>query len=134
MIHTLFRVMVVEDDGILAAALEQAFADAGVTHIVICPSTEAALHALDDARPDAVVIDVHLTDRDDGWAIAELVGMLGPRPPRIAFSTGSPQDIPPRIAEMGQVFAKPYDPSDLVRALCEVEKGGLLHRLRSAIG
>ena len=126
--------MIVEDDAVLAVALEAALHDAGVGEVVICPSTDAAMHALDQAAADAVVLDVHLADRDDGWAIAELVAMLGPRRPRIVFSTGSPDDIPAHIAEMGRVFAKPYDPAELARALCSHEPGGLLHRLRSAMG
>ena len=32
---------------------------------------------LEQARPDALILDVHLADRDDGWALAEVVAMLG---------------------------------------------------------
>ena len=129
------RVVVIEDDAVLAMALEGALLERGVETVVICSSSAAAMHALDAAGTDAVVIDVHLADRDDGWAIAELVAMLGPRPPRIAFSTGSPEDIPPEIAGRGPVFAKPYDCAELARTLCEGDdRSGLLERLRSAIG
>ena len=129
------RVLVVEDDAVLALALEDALHDAGVEKVVVCSSSEAAMHALDEAAIDAVVIDVHLADRDDGWAIAELVAMLGPRPPRIVFSTGSPEDIPAAIAGMGPVFTKPYDCAELARTLCRGEhRAGFLHRLRSAMG
>jgi CheY-like chemotaxis protein len=128
------RVLVVEDDPVLALALEDALRCGGASDVAICPSMESTIAELDKARADAIVIDVHLADRDDGWAIAELVDMLGTRPPRIVFSTGAPQDIPAEIAEMGPIFEKPYDLSALVAALSGEEKRGLFARLRDAIG
>ncbi len=126
------RVLVVEDDVLLAMALEQALEDAGVEQVVTCASADAALHALDDALADAIVLDVHLADRDDGWALAELVAMLGSPQPRIVFSTGTPEAIPPKIAEMGLVFAKPYNPADLAKAVMNDHRTGVFARLRGA--
>jgi len=126
------RVLVVEDDAILAVALEAALLDGGALQVVICSSLAATMAELEEARPDAIVLDVHLTDRDDGWALAELVDLLGTKRPRIIFSTGAPQDIPPEIAEMGEVFEKPYDPAELVEALSSERKVGLFARLRGA--
>lgn len=128
------RVLIVEDDPVLALALEDALLERGAGEVVICPSIAATMAELEGARPDAMVIDVHLADRDDGWALVELVDMLGTRRPRIVFSTGAPQDIPPKIAEAGAVFEKPYDPANLVAALSGEEKRGLFSKLRSAIG
>jgi CheY-like chemotaxis protein len=124
------RILVVEDDGLLAMAIEQALLDAGAGEVVLCNSTDAALAALRVKRPDAIILDVHLADRDDGWAIAELVDDIGPNPPRIVFSTGAPQDIPPRIAEMGPILVKPYDPAELIEAIRGPERPGILERLR----
>jgi CheY-like chemotaxis protein len=125
------RVLVVEDDPILALAIEDALVHLGnARDVVICPSTAATMAELEKERPDAIILDVHLSDRDDGWAVAELVELLGPKRPRIVFSTGSPEDIPPGIAEMGPVFEKPYDPAELVEALSGDGKTGFLARLR----
>lgn len=128
------RVLLVEDDAVLALALEGALLDAGATDVVICSTMSAAIAELEKARPDALILDVHLADRDDGWALAEVVAMLGTRLPRIAFSTGSPEAIPPAVREMGPVFAKPYDPALLAEAVLRSPKGGLIARLRGAIG
>ena len=127
------RVLVVEDDPIQGMALEAALIEAGASEVVLCPSIACTMEALEQGSADAIVLDVHLADRDDGWALAELVDMLGPKRPRIVFSTGSPQDIPPEIAEMGAVFEKPYDPAQLAAALAEGAKTGLFARLRGAI-
>jgi CheY-like chemotaxis protein len=125
-------VLVVEDDSILALSIETALLDAGATEVVICPSIAMTMDALEQGPAEAIVLDVHLADRDDGWAIAELVDLIGPKPPRIVFSTGAPQDIPPEIAEMGPIFEKPYDPARLVEVLAS-DKEGLFDRLRNVI-
>lgn len=124
------RILVVEDDALLSLSIEDALLDAGARSVKICPTTDEALAALREDKPDAIVLDVHLADRDDGWAIAELVDSIGPKPPRIVFSTGAPQEIPERIAELGIVLEKPYDPADLVRAVSGTAKKGLLARLK----
>ena len=130
---SLRRVLLVEDDPVLALALEDALLRGGAGEVVICATMQATMQELEkNARPDAMILDVHLGDRDDGWAIAELVSLLGNKPPRIVFSTGSPQDIPENIAEMGPVFEKPYDADQLVKALQGERKAGLFARLRRA--
>ena len=127
------RVLLVEDDAVLALSLESALLDAGATKVVICSTMSAAMAELEQARPDALILDVHLADRDDGWALAEVVAMLGTKLPRIAFSTGSPEDIPAAVREMGPVFAKPYDPAALAIAVLCPPKGGLIARLRGVL-
>jgi CheY-like chemotaxis protein len=127
---SLGRVLVAEDDPIQGMALEAALRDAGAAEVVVCPTIACMMEALEEGPADAVVLDVHLADRDDGWALAELVDLLGPRRPLIAFSTASPEAIPPAIAEMGPVYAKPYDPADLAEALASGVRRGPLARLR----
>lgn len=128
---TLGHVLVVEDDAVLCMAIEQALLDGGAKSVHCCASTEAALAELENRCPDAVILDVHLTDRDDGWAIAELLTQLGARTPRIVFSTGNPGAIPAKIAGLGLVLEKPYAPEDLIAALLAgPKKFGLFGRLR----
>ena len=128
------RVLLVEDDPVLALALEDALNAACSAEVVICPSMESTMAAIEEQWPATMIIDIHLADRDDGWALAELIDLMGTKRPRIVFSTGAPQDIPEAIAEMGAVFEKPYDPARLVTALCSGEQSGLFTRLRGAIG
>lgn len=118
----------------LGMSTEDTLRAAGVDHVDICPTTEGALEVLRTTRPDAIILDVHLSDRNDGWAIAELVETLGKDSPTIVFSTGAPQDIPPEIAELGSVLTKPYAPEALLAALREPGRRGLLSRLRGALG
>ena len=128
------RVLIVEDDPVLALALEDALRDACAAEVVICATMDATMAELERELPDAIVIDVHLADRDDGWALAELADLVGTRRPRIVFSTAAPQDIPEEIAEMGAIFEKPYDPAQLAAALCGEDQRGLFARLRGSRG
>jgi CheY-like chemotaxis protein len=120
---------VVEDDPIVALATEAALLDAGAAEVVVCPSIACTMEALEQGPAAAIVLDVHLADRDDGWALAELAELLGPRPPYIVFATGAPQDIPPEVAEMGPVFEKPYDAEQLAEAVASGVRRGLIARL-----
>lgn len=127
---SLRRVLVVEDDPILGMATEETLQDAGVDEVEICATTDKALEALKRDPPDAVILDVHLADRDDGWAIAELIETLGTHRPTIVFSTGTPEAIPAEIAELGSVLEKPYTPDALIHALRQPTRTGLFERLR----
>ena len=127
------HVLVVEDDAVLGMVLEQALLDAGVAQVALSSSTEQAMQHLRQERPGAIVLDVHLADRDDGWAIAELVRTLGPNSPRIIFSTGAPQDIPTDIAALGCTLEKPYDAEVLIEVLRQPKRRGIISRLRGAL-
>ena len=128
------RALIVEDDTLLAMQLEDALNDGGADEVAVCGSVAAAMAQLEKMKPDILIIDVHLADRDDGWAIAELVTQLSPRPPAIIFSTGTPELIPPEIASLGAVMGKPYRPEALIATLREHRrKPGLLARLREVL-
>jgi DNA-binding response OmpR family regulator len=126
--------LIVEDDALLAMELEDAFSEGGAERVVTCNSVVAAVAELEHLQPDILILDVHLADRDDGWAIAELVTELSPHAPAIVFATGTPELIPERIARLGAVMGKPYRPAALIATLREHRrKPGLLARLREAL-
>jgi len=131
---SLGRTLIVEDDGLIALDLAEALTEAGAEKVAICPSVAAALGELERLKPDVLVLDVHLADRDDGWTLAELVSQLSARPPLIVFSTGAPDSIPAAIAGMGHVLVKPFPPEDLVLLVrAHRQRPGLIARLRGAL-
>ncbi len=131
--HKIGTALVVEDDPLLALSIEDILLGAGSPKVTVCSSTQQAVAALDKEKPDVLVLDVHLVDRDDGWAVAELVKELGPNPPRIVFSTGNPEAIPEAVAELGTVLTKPYAPEALIAATSNTRRTGLFARLKGAI-
>ena len=128
------RALVVEDDAILGMALADTLRGGGAKSVEVCVSIGEAMAKLEKTRFDVVILDVHLEDRSDGWALAELLKELGPRPPRIVFSTGSPEAIPPASAELGTVLEKPYEPAELLAALhAQAAPTGLFAKLRETL-
>jgi DNA-binding response OmpR family regulator len=125
--------LVLEDDPFLALTIEDALRDAGVAVVVICADAGSALAELEKDRPDILILDVFLADREDGWAVAELVAELCPSRPAIVFSTGAPDKIPAHVAQLGTVLEKPYSPDELVAAAARMGGGGLLARIRDAL-
>lgn len=108
------HILLIEDDATLSLWIEEVLRDAGTTKVTHCISTQEAMVALKDGEFDCIILDVHLADRDDGWAIAELIQSVTLKRPQIIFSTGSPDDIPDHIAKLGTLLEKPYTEEALV--------------------
>ena len=123
-------VLVVEDDAALALAVEDALLDAGARDVMIAATTAQATQTLRDRRIETVILDVHLADRGDGWAIAELIRALGSDAPKVIFATGSPGEIPKDVADLGPVLSKPYDFDELLTHVRVRGRSSLLQRLR----
>jgi len=123
------KVIVVEDDAVLGLTIEQTLIDGGIGEVTVCSTAACTLSKLRAGSYDAVVLDVHLADSDEGWEIAELVRAMGDKEVRIVFQTGTPEEIPADIRQLGSVLAKPYDPQDLLDALRQKPVAGLLSLL-----
>ena len=123
-------VLVVEDDAVLALAVEDALLAAGAEKVMIAASSQSAIETLRDGHFESVILDVHLADRGDGWAIAELVKALGANAPKVIFATGSPGEIPAHIADLGPVLTKPYDFEQLINHARSRKRPSLFSRLK----
>lgn len=99
--------LVVEDDALTALATQDLLVSEGYDPVEICDSAKAALALLADLAPRLLVLDAGLADRADGWLIAELARETISPAPRLIFLTGSPDQIPAHIAQLGTVLAKP---------------------------
>jgi CheY-like chemotaxis protein len=129
------RALVVEDDAILAMEMAQMLTDLGLDEVQTCATTGDAMARLSSLRPTVLTLDLHLADRQDGWALAELAQQLSTSPPVIIFATGSPESVPPRVARMGHVVGKPVDPADIHAILHKAQnERGLLGRMRRMLG
>lgn len=60
------RVMVVEDDFLVAMTVENSLADAGYRVTAVVPSGETALVEAERAKPDLVIMDIRLAGELDG--------------------------------------------------------------------
>jgi CheY-like chemotaxis protein len=131
--RALGHALVVEDDGLIALDIAEALFEAGADPVITCASIAEAMQHLSRQVPSVLVLDVHLADRDDGWALAELATQLGGARPLVVFTTAAPGSIPPSAAMLGHVLAKPFHTDELI-ALVQLHKPeGLLGRIRSAL-
>lgn len=111
--------LVIEDDAVIALATELVLRSEGFEQIERCPSARQAIALLADVTPHLMIIDAGLSDRADGWSIAELVRETIMPMPQMLFVTGRPNAIPEEVARLGRVLAKPCSEEDLRRAIRE---------------
>ncbi len=109
--------LIVEDDTLNAMAMEQSLADLHFADVRICGSLKGAISFVTDFNPDVLLLDVNLSDHSDGWAIAELVRETMSPTPVMLFVTGNPDAIPPHVARLGTVLAKPVSTEMIKTAL-----------------
>jgi hypothetical protein len=67
------KVLIVEDEGIVACDLERRLRKAGYAVSAIAPSGEQALRSIEETCPDLVLMDIHLEGSSDGIAVASEV-------------------------------------------------------------
>jgi len=113
-VRTRKRILLVEDDADLARLYRSVLRMAGFEALHVTDGW-SALRAIDDDRPDLIVLDIHLP----GLRGDELLYELSQRPetrqiPAIVV-TGS--DIHLAVAQAKQILRKPCDPERLVAAV-----------------
>ena len=109
------RVMIVEDEILVAANLEATLEDLGYEPVGIAPDTEAAL-ALACACPDLALVDLNLRDGETGAVIgARLSRDFGVA---VLFLTANPRSLGCGVPGTLGVVAKPYD-EDVIAAILE---------------
>ena len=131
--RSLGHALIVEDDGLIALDLAEALSAGGADSVVTCSSIAEAMEHLSRKVPALLILDVHLADRDDGWALAELAIQLGDKRPLVVFTTATPDSIPPSAAQLGHVLAKPFRIEDLIALVHRHTPTGLLGRIRGAL-
>lgn len=107
------RLLVVDDDRLIAWALEQEFSASGVA-VTRCHEGQGASREIRAAKYDAAILDVNLPDAN-GLAILEEIKRLSPAT-RVVVVTGdaSPSNLRRAIAAGADQFVeKPFDPSTL---------------------
>ncbi|MGK7868241.1 response regulator [Falsiroseomonas sp. E2-1-a20] len=107
------KVLVVEDEALVAMLVEDALLDAGFEVLGPAATVEEALSLLDRERPDAVVLDLNLAG-ETSTPVADLLAARG-IPYVIATGYGA-SGLPPGH-QKAMVLAKPYDPGELISML-----------------
>lgn len=108
------KVLVVEDNPVVAMDYEWELEDAG--HQVLGPaaSVRRAIRLIEQERPDGAILDYHLKQETS----ALLLTMLDASRTPFVVVTGSPSDLED-TEFAGRVIVKPCSPDDVIRRLLE---------------
>jgi CheY-like chemotaxis protein len=113
------RVLVVEDEWIIAAYVEELLLEMGCEVIGPAPNVARAVELIQSGNPDFALLDVSLGN-ENSFPIAEL---LIKRQVPFAFVTGySNVDLPPRYGAR-TMLSKPVTPEMLKSFLLEKQTG-----------
>lgn len=111
------KILIVDDEVLLAMEVEMILTDAGFEAIGPVHSVPAALDLIDTTRPDGAVLDVNLDHRGTSNAVADRLEALGV--PFIFLTGYAPEHIPdPQRAR--QVIGKPFIEADLLKAVSDL--------------
>lgn len=119
------RVMIVEDQPILAMELELVLADAGCDVVGCAMDRPGAFAIADRERPDFALVDVNLLDGLTGPQIAHrLVRDYGAA---VVFLTANPEQIPEGFAGALGAVTKPFD-EQTIRGVVAFARQFIFHR------
>ena len=74
------RILVVEDEGLVAEDIARILQNFGYDVLAIVSSGEEAIKIVEDVLPDLVLMDIVLTGEMDGIQAAERIMALSPAP------------------------------------------------------
>ena len=110
------RVLVVEDELLVALMIEDFLTEFGCTTIGPCGTVETAMHALLTEAPDLALLDVNL----NGERVYPVAEALEQRHVPFLFLSGYGEDAIPPGRNGWKVCAKPFKGAELAGMLCDV--------------
>lgn len=115
------KVLIVEDEALLAMELESLVEEAGHSVVGWATSSDEARKAVDTTDADIAFVDIHLTDGPTGVDVARYIGEK--KRSMVVFMTANPKRIPDHFAGAVGVIAKPYTMNGLLLALRYLQEG-----------
>ncbi len=108
------RILIVEDDALIAADLATLLGDLGYTVCATCPDARSAMLAIAQHRPDVLLLDINLGRGADGVRIAEEVNARE-RIPFLFVTSHTDQGTLARVKQVRPAgfIIKPFDADDL---------------------
>ncbi|MDB5369635.1 MAG: hypothetical protein JWP20_1193 [Roseomonas sp.] len=107
------RILIVEDEALIAMLVEDALLDAGAVVLGPAATVEEALELFRSGMPEAAVLDINLA----GQASTPVADALADSGVPFVVATGYGAAGLPERHRGVPVLAKPYDPRELVETL-----------------
>jgi DNA-binding response OmpR family regulator len=118
-------ILVVEDDLLIQALIKEALDDGGFDTATVT-SGEEALTLLNENKDKyhALVTDISLSGKIEGWEVARHVREIDPEYPVIYMSGASAADWASKGVPNSLILAKPFAPAQLVTAISNLLNSG----------
>jgi CheY-like chemotaxis protein len=110
------RVLVIEDESLVAMFVEDVLADLGCVVVGFASRLPEALEKATSAAFDVAILDVNLNDQQTFAVAAALISRGAP----FVFATGYDGASLPEALQDIPIIRKPFKQRDLERALCAV--------------
>lgn len=114
------RILIVEDEFLIALELESLLQDIGHDVVGIAASSAEAIDLAGQSSPDLAFVDVHLSD---GLTGIDAARALSEKEVTVLFMTANAKRIPEDFAGARGVIAKPYTERGVKEALAYVTAG-----------
>ena len=115
------KVLIVEDEALLAMELESLIEEAGHSVVGWAVSSDEAEAMVGTSKADIAFVDIHLSDGPTGLDVAEHIRRSGQ--PMVVFMTANPKRIPENFVGAVGVIAKPYTMNGVMSALRYLQEG-----------
>ena len=115
------RVLIVEDEALLAMQLEALLADAGHEVVGWAMTSQEALQIFHQMKPDLVFVDLQLADGNTGIEVARQIQATDS--PAVVFITANSRMLPEDFAGALGVIGKPYSMQGIQAALTYLYEG-----------
>jgi DNA-binding response OmpR family regulator len=118
-------ILVIEDDESIQTVVEDALSEAGFEP-AIAASGEEALTLLKGTKSiyRALVLDISLRGRVDGWEVAQQAREIDPEFPVVYMSGKSAAEWPSKGVPNSIMLEKPFAPAQLVTAVSQLLNSG----------
>jgi CheY-like chemotaxis protein len=124
-VEDMLVIMVVEDDQSIQGIIEEALGDGGFEP-AIAASGEEAVTLLKGSKGKyrALVTDINLKGRMDGWEVAKHAREIDPEFPIIYMTGQSADQWPSNGVPNSVLLTKPFAPAQLVTAVSQLLNSG----------
>lgn len=107
------HVLIIEDEAVIAMALEDVLRDCGCSSFAFATSADEAVAAARARCPDLITSDVRLAP---GSGIDAVEAICAEKPIPVIFITGSPAEVEARLPDE-VILVKPFDAARLAEAV-----------------
>ena len=121
--QTLPTILLVEDDQLIQSIVEEALTEGGF-EVSIFASGEEAVAALNHKTFRAVVSDIHLSGKMQGWDVARVAREIDPTLPIIYMTGKAAEEWSSKGVPNSVLLTKPFAPAQLVTAVSQLLNAG----------